>query len=140
MTMRILLAPVHLDALAMPVSRSVVEPMADFTRLPYFDGERDINSGVPYLSEAILSQPFEDQNLHLPPGIHLHWILPQALTRGVLRQSEDSSPPHTGKVAGENPLKSEEQQVRFPRVPNRWLIRRTLAGELQRQWVIESDF
>ena len=138
--MRILLTPIHLDALVMPAIRSVVEPMADFRRLPYFDGERDISSGVPYLSEAILSQAFEDQNLHLPPGIHLHWILPQALARGVLRQSEDSSPPHTGKVAGKNPLKSEEQHVRFPRVPNRWLIRRTLEGKLQRQWVIESDF
>jgi hypothetical protein len=137
--MRILLAPIHLDALVMPAIRSVVEPMADFRRLPYFDGQRDINSGVPYLSEAILSQPFEDQNLHLPPGIHLHWILPQALARGVLRQSEDSSPLQTEEIAGKNPLKSEKQRVRFPRVPNRWLIRRTFQQH-RREWVIESDF
>ena len=137
--MRILLTPIHLDALVMPAIRSVVEPMADFSRLPYFDGQCDVNSGVPYLSEAILSQPFEDQNLHLSPGIHLHWILPQALARGVLRQREDSSPLHTEEIAGKNPLKSEEQRVKFPRVPNRWLIRRTLQ-KLQRVWVIESDF
>ena len=137
--MRILLAPIHLDALVMPAIRSVVEPMADFRRLPYFDGQRDINSGVPYLSEAILSQPFEDQNLHLPPGIHLHWILPQALARGVLRQSEDSSPLQTEEIAGKNPLKSEKQRVRFPRVPNRWLIRRTFQQH-RREWIIESDF
>jgi hypothetical protein len=115
--MRILMVPMHLDALVVKTgSGPVIEPMADFTRQPYFNGQRDINSGVPYLSEVILSQPFEDKNLHLPPGIHLHWSLPDALTRGV----------------------SDGTELKFPRVPNRWYVSRGVKGVFT-SWVIESD-
>jgi len=82
MAAEILMVPIHLDALYLRKDRSVVETMADFSRLPYFDGERDINSDVANLSEEILSQPFEDRGLQLPTGVHLHWALPDALTRG----------------------------------------------------------
>src|SRR5262245_52828957 len=83
MAMRILLTPVHLDALVMPVSRSVVEPMADFTRLPYFDGQRDVNADVAYVSEEVLSRPFEDRGFHLRAGSHLHWALLGGLRKGA---------------------------------------------------------
>jgi hypothetical protein len=115
--MKILLVPLHLDALVLKADGSFIEPMADFRRLPYFDGTRDVNPGVPYLSEAILSEPFENKNLHLPAGVHLHWAMPDALTRGV----------------------SDREKLRFPRLPNRWIVRRTKNGNDDRAWLIESD-
>ncbi len=121
----LLAVPIHLDALYLPKARYVTEPMADFTRLPYFDAElgRDINPDTPYLSEAILSKPFQDQRLRLKAGIHLHWSLPDALTQAQ----------HKGNV------------TTFPTVPNRWLISRSRQGGDQsfnpeKQWVVESDF
>lgn len=68
----ILMVPVHLDALVLERDTVVVEAMADFTRLPYFDGTRDVNPDTAYISEEILSQPFQNQNLHLKAGVHLH--------------------------------------------------------------------
>jgi hypothetical protein len=113
----ILVVPLRLDALYLEHDRSVVDAMADFSRLPYFDGERDVHSEVANLSEEILSQPFADSNLYLRAGVHLHWALPDALTRGV----------HT-----------REGTLDFPAVPNRWLVTRTGGGETA-QWVVESD-
>jgi len=46
----VLMVPIHLDALFLKKDRSVVETMADFSRLPYFDGKRDINPDVANLS------------------------------------------------------------------------------------------
>lgn len=48
MAKNILMVPIHLDALYVPGSGelSVIEPMADFTRLPYFDGKQDVNPDV----------------------------------------------------------------------------------------------
>jgi hypothetical protein len=62
MAIEILMVPIHLDAPFLKKDRSVVETMADFTRLPYFDGKRDVNPDVANLSEEILSQPFEDRS------------------------------------------------------------------------------
>ncbi len=58
---KLLAVPIHLDALYLPKAKYVTGPMADFTRLPYFDAElgRDINPETPYLSEAILSSRFK---------------------------------------------------------------------------------
>ena len=82
MAAAILMVPIRLDALYLKKDRSVVETMADFSRLPYVDGKRDVNPDVANLSEEILSQPFEDRGLQLKAGVHLHWALPAALTRG----------------------------------------------------------
>src|SRR6266446_798741 len=122
----ILMVPIHLDALFLKRDRSVVETMADFSRLPYFDGKRDINPDVANLSEEILSQPFEDRSLQLKAGIHLHWALPDALTRGF--QPRNAS------------VNEDERSIIFPYVPNRWLVTRTDAGGAHRQWVVESDY
>jgi hypothetical protein len=126
MATEILMVPIHLDALYLKKDRSVVETMADFSRLPYFDGNRDINPDVANLSEEILSQPFEDRGLQLQAGVHLHWALPDALTRGYQPR----------KASG----KESERSINFPRVPNRWLVTRTDAGGGHRQWVVESDY
>ena len=65
----VLMVPVHIDALVLRQDRAVVDALADFTRLPYSDGRRDVNSDIGYLSEAILTDPFANQSLRLPAGV-----------------------------------------------------------------------
>lgn len=56
-------------------------------------------------------------------GVHLQWMLPKGLRRGQ---------------------QDEQGKLKFPLVPNRWLVIRTWydqAGDLQvKGWVIQSDF
>jgi hypothetical protein len=119
----VLLVPVHLDALPLGRDELVLEAMADFSRLPYADGARDVNPDTANVSEAIVPQDFQDENLNLRAGIHLHWALPDALTRGAQGDSGTD----------------------FPLVPNRWLLVRSRAGEggarvVEKKWVVESDY
>ena len=126
----LLLVPIHLDALCLERDLSVVEAKCDFTRLPYWDGEREVNPDIANISEELLSRPFQDRGLQLRAGVHLHWALPDAMTKG-------SNKP--GKNTGATKL-------RFPAVPNRWLVTRSERGaggsslRIKRQWVVESDF
>jgi hypothetical protein len=116
----VLVVPVQLDALCLGRETDVVEARADFTRLPYVDPVTgaDVRPDAAYLSEQVLPTPFEDQNLRLRPGVHLHWSLPDALTRLVQRDGATS----------------------VPSVPNRWLVTRTVGGRIDAQWVVESDY
>lgn len=123
----VLFVPIHLDALVLSHDRSVVDATTDFRRLPYFDGNRDVNTNTAYISEEVVSQPFQNQNLHLAAGIHLHWALPDALTKGTQTNGHTS----------------------FPAVPNRWLVTRSQnqrdePGEarwtVKKQWIVESDY
>lgn len=103
----------------------MVGPATDFTALPYSDPltHRDENAGFPYVSEIVLPPQFQEQDFRLRAGIHLHWSLPDALTRLV--QGNDGS-------------------TVIPAVPNRWLVTRTAPGAadgtVDGQWIIESDF
>lgn len=115
---RYLMLPVQLDLLRLNEPTRVVEAMADFSRLPYFDGEGDANADTAYVSENLLSQPLENRNLILQAGVHLHWTLPRALTRSQ----------HTG------------DDVDFPTVPNRWLVTRHGPADARRRWLVESDY
>lgn len=110
----LLVVPIHLDALHLKNGTSVAEAMVEFNRLPYFRGDRDVNPDTVNLSESIVSQPFQNRNLYLKPGMHLHWALPDALTK-----------------------KSAEGE--FPMVPNRWLVTRSKGGN-SKSWVVESDY
>jgi hypothetical protein len=56
-----LLVPIHVDALLLKEELAMVIPTANFSRLPHVLGGRDINAAIPWLGEAIVSQPFEDQ-------------------------------------------------------------------------------
>jgi hypothetical protein len=113
---------VHLDALVLAEDKMVVEAMADFSRLPYFDGTDEINPDVANISEEIVSPPFENQNLPLKAGIHLHWSLPDSLTRA--------------RPAREGPNKQD-----FPPVPNRWLVTRCNNNDVvEKEWIVESDY
>jgi hypothetical protein len=122
----ILLAPIHLDALYVKEGRRVCQPMADFSRLPYFDGKRDVNASIAWLSEEIVSEPFQDEHFFLDKGIHLHWSFPQALMRAI-----HPGPGNAGPSV-------------FPPLPNRWLVTqgRMIEGlqQIEKQWVVESDF
>jgi hypothetical protein len=125
--------PVHLDALFLQQEETVLDTMADFSRLPYHDGKKqlDVNPDIAYVSEEIVSHPFQDQGFHLKRGVHLHWALPDALTQGV--NTEKPSP--GGKT---------EKSMVFPAVPNRWLITRSKRNNNEwtpeRHWVVESDY
>jgi hypothetical protein len=67
---------------------------------------------------------FDVSNASKPTfGVHLHWALPDALTRGVGT--------------------SDYRQINFPYVPNRWLVVRFNIASSQWQcklWVVESDY
>ncbi|GHO90560.1 hypothetical protein KSF_006080 [Reticulibacter mediterranei] len=119
----ILMVPIHLDALLLKQDQLLAAAMADFSRLPYSNHVQDVNAAVANISEDVLSPPFEDQNLYVKAGIHLHWALPDTLTRGK----------HTADGTD------------FPAVPNRWLVVRSRreAGKqesIEKAWVVESDY
>ena len=115
----IAIIPIHLDGLFVSREMLVTEAQADFSRLPYSrNGDRDINPDTANLSEPILSVPFENNNLNLSQGLHLHWSLPDGLTRGEASGEADT----------------------YPAVPNRWLVTRQRDGRIDRQWVVESDY
>ena len=77
----ILLVPVHFDAVVLDLDQMVAETTADFSRLPYCTGKHDINPDIANISKDLVSTPFHNKNLLLRKGIHLHWSLPDALTR-----------------------------------------------------------
>jgi hypothetical protein len=114
--------PIHLDALYLKSETTVIEATADFSRLPYNDGARDVNSETANISEEIVSKPFQSDNLRLKPGTHLHWALPDALTSG------------TQTANGTD----------FPAAPNRWLITRQVKQDgryvADGRWIVESDY
>lgn len=113
----------NLDIAALAVGKGDIEAgalalpaMADFSRLPHK------GNPAPYISQTVLggSSPFAEGK-PLKAGIHLHWSLPRQLTRG-------------GSTA---------QGLKFPPVPDRWLVTRMLRYDndkmLLKSWVVESD-
>lgn len=125
-----LIVPINVAALAVghPDTQSGAQnlaPMADFSRLPWAAQGQSHNPG-PYTSAAALenAEPFQGQ-VPLPPGIHVHWALPDGLTAG------------TAGTAG----------LSFPNAPDRWLVTRIVvsapsgapATTVLRSWVVESD-
>jgi hypothetical protein len=117
--------PIALDALCVDKPLKVVDAMADFSRLPFYDTKAgiDVNAGTAYISEDLVSLPFQD-NFTLKPGVHLHWALPNALTR-----SRD--------------IQSDKDELEFPAVPNHWLVTRVSVSdnnEEVKHWMVESDY
>ena len=121
--MKTLVVPFQINCLHLPKETNVAEASANFSSIPYFDKSKGItvNSDNPYLSENILSQPFQNQNLILDKGVHLHFILPKQLIAPI-------------KTMVDGKLKQK-----YPAVPNRWLVVKR-AGEKRQKWVIESDY
>lgn len=119
-----LVVPIRVDLLTVRADTRTAGPMADFSDLPWQDGRRDVNAGRPYLASEAVPAPFEEDAARLPVGVHLHWALPTALTRGRHRPRGDT-PEHAVGVAS----------IDFPRVPNRWLV-----DAPDGWWVVESDY
>ena len=112
------MVPVHLDGFFLTQEKLVTEAFTDFSRLPFSDTDKDYNPDTANLSESVNSLPFQNTNLNLKKGMHLHWSLPDALTRGA-----------AGGTVND-----------YPAVPNRWLIKRNSTVIGNKQWVVESDY
>jgi hypothetical protein len=117
-----LLVPINIEALVVGDKRDRWSDLSpDFSKL--YEGR--------ILGSQIAPALFNDQeNIH-PPGVHLHWALPDALTHG--RQIRDNS--------NDEP----KQPPEFPFIPNRWMVQRIIRepqnGNINlRTWIIESDF
>jgi hypothetical protein len=125
-----LMVPMQLDALHLRAGANVVAPFADFARLPWLgkhgDDVWDRNGGTPWITAAVAEEPAVGQPLTLLPGVHLHWALPDALTRAIHPLGPDG--------------RRNRGQVDFPAVPNRWLVTRRRAGVTQMRWIMESDY
>ncbi|MDV3457685.1 hypothetical protein RZN05_11870 [Sphingomonas sp. HF-S4] len=117
-----IIVPIHLEALRVSPSSGQTAKTAlyDFTLLGSQPGSA--------MGDLIASNHFQTAmtKLAVEPGIHIHWSLPRAYTRGVQDEA-------TG-------------QVRYPVVPNRWLVIRFLEDNTKttdntaiRLWVLESD-
>jgi hypothetical protein len=119
-----LVIPIRIEAQYLETDRMVNSPLADFTKLPWNDGENDINYDVPFLRDSIMHHPFKDENYLLKKGIHLHFILPQFL----------------GQQIPENAGLDKKTGI-LPAAPNRWLItKKDKSNNPINQWIIESDF
>jgi hypothetical protein len=116
-----LMVPVHLDALFLSAPQPVVDWTLPYWHLPHHDASGRVRNGdVAFLASAVERDAFHSAHQLLPPGMHLHWSMPDALTR---RRADGS----------------------FPLLPNRWALRR-VGGTFSdgtslptRSWLIESD-
>ena len=115
---KVIMVPVHLDGFFLEREQALTEAFADFSRLPFSSSDKDYNPDTANLSESVLSLPFQNTNLNLKQGMHLHWSLPDALTKGGADGTVND----------------------YPAVPNRWLVVRRKNGNVDRQWVVESDY
>lgn len=122
-----ILVPVRVDALCIAeenFAREDLHPYAkrsiEFLQLPFESASGKFRLRAANLADNFRAKPFEtdvSQRFHRW-GIHLHWALPDALTRG----------------------KAEGNRVVFPVVPNRWLVVRIFPNRPPKGWVVESDF
>ena len=127
-----LIVPTHVNALRVDKPQRVIGPPSDFEILPWFGSGRDHNSNTPHIASAINAEPFSDHELWLETGIHLHWTLPDGLTRGSTRRS----PVRSIRVG----------DLWFPPAPNRWLVIRQSTAPTDKEnvgnraWLVESDY
>lgn len=118
--MNLLCVPIQVDALVANDVQSVIGASEKFEALPFQDTNKlDINSQQPFLASAVARRAFNNM-ASLPKGVHFHWSLPDALTRG----------------------KSHDDRLDMPVVPDRWLIQRIKQGKdgIDKQWVVESNY
>ncbi|MER5755862.1 hypothetical protein [Streptomyces sp. NPDC002088] len=115
-----LLVPIDVRALAVPagsgvsaVPTAVVVPVSQ-------PGDPD---------EAVLPvppEPFGDP-VERAPGVHLHWAMPDGLTKGDAGTARETSAP-AGNPTG------------LPPLPDRWIVVRLTHGTADtRSWILESD-
>ncbi|ROS01700.1 hypothetical protein EDC56_2145 [Sinobacterium caligoides] len=117
--MNLLCIPIQVDALVASDVEPVVGASETFEKLPYQNiNNIDVNSQQAFLSSTVARRAFNNM-ASLPKGVHFHWALPDALTKGNN---------HAGDLD-------------MPEVPNRWLIQRIKTSDKTiKQWVVESDY
>lgn len=114
--MDVLFVPVHIDALVLDTPQKVLGPLARFERLPWTDPATPHNGDVPWLGPSIEVAAFTEPDTTLARGVHLHWTLPDGLTR---------------RTSGQD----------FPAAPDRWYVRRAATGTWpEMEWLVESDW
>lgn len=117
-----LLVPINVEALVVGAQVGQWTDLhPDFSRL--YEGK--------VLGSQLAPVLFSPRPEGLPSGIHLHWALPDALTRA--RQRRPASP--------QEPLEAPE----FPLIPNRWMVQRIVRKPqstevVVKAWVVESDY
>ncbi len=122
--------PFQIEGLVLTHDKMVMSPLADFTKLPWNNGNEDINFDQPFIGDGIIRQPFGSQDFLLKKGLHLHFIIPhylgQAVPEGV------NNLPNTDKLP----------TGKLPAAPNRWMVIKTKHSDssLAGQWIIESDY
>ncbi len=115
-----LLVPIDVQALV--VGRAAaVQAVPTETILPFADAGDAPATALPQPPE-----PFSPA-VNRPLGVHLHWAMPDGLTRG------DAGGTRNTAVAAGNPSK-------LPCLPDRWVVVRMVNGtRTTRRWIIESD-
>jgi hypothetical protein len=111
-----LIIPFDVKGIYLSNNETITEPSADFSKVSYFDKKKEsvINPSMPYISENLVSQPFDNQKMILEKGVHLHFILPE-----VLRSD-----------------KMVDEKYELPPIPNRWLVTKNGTD----QYIVESDY
>lgn len=118
------IADLTINSLALDTTLSAHGPALDFSILPWRDAAGVLqNAHNAFLAEDVAAEP-----VLLEPGVHLHWTLPDALTRS---QAE----PGLGN-----------RELVLPPIPNRWLVQRTRIAASggpalpEALWLVESDY
>ena len=119
-----LVVPFRIEGKFLQHSLQVTPPTADFSKLPWNNGNTDIHFNQPYVSDGLIREPFE-KKLILNPGLHLHFILPHFLGKQYPNA-------HTGET--------NNQQQRMPAAPNRWLVTKKNQDTIVQRWLIQSDY
>jgi hypothetical protein len=83
----VLLVPMQMDAFCLSAAENKREALADFTKVPFTYKDTDDrykhSSDRANISEHVVSPAFSSGFHELGAGIHLHWALPDALSRSV---------------------------------------------------------
>ncbi len=125
------LVPVFVDALVVPIAGAAASTWANVTVDP-------LNANAPHPA------PF-DTITGRAPGVHLHWALPDGLTRGSTARAPDDVPLAAGVngAAEQDEIRSTARTTYRP-IPDRWLVARIVAGATPTSpktvsaWVIEG--
>lgn len=131
--MNFMVVPMKVDALIVPRGkrRAVLGATSNYESMPWFDGERDRFPSTPNLASSLHTEPFADHSLWLESGVHLHWALPDGLTRGTTRRGAPGTVP--------------VDELNFPPVPNQWLVIRYPSTDgpnhdkPMARWSVRSD-
>jgi hypothetical protein len=125
------LAPIMVDALVVPTSGAAASTWAAVAVDP-------LNAQAPRPA------PF-DTVTGRAPGVHLHWSLPDGLTRGTAPRAADDTALAAGvNAAVEQSEVRSNQRTTYRPIPDRWLVARIVAGQTPTSpkrvsaWVIES--